>query len=327
MGEVQTRRRSRRARLAAIGFAAVLVPLTGGRADAGVAVALTDDNRLLRFDTARPGTIDKTTAVSGLAASEDLLGIDFRPGPAGGLYGLGSLGQVYRVDAVTGAATAVGSPLDAAAVPLAGSRYGFDFNPVVDRVRVVSDLGENLRLNPNNGALGAVDGELKYKAGDPNAGELGTVAAVAYTNSFAGRAAPATTTLYGIDSDLGVLVTVAPPNDGTLNTIGSLGLSSLPLFGGFDILGEREAFAATTSEPAFGSLGELDATLYSINLDTGAATSLGQIGDGSFNIVGLTTADNVAAVPLPPAVLAAPFVLVGIGLYQRRVKRLALAQA
>jgi hypothetical protein len=35
---------------------------------------------------------------------------------------------------------------------LAGTSFGFDFNPTVDRIRLVSDSGQNLRLNPNSGA-------------------------------------------------------------------------------------------------------------------------------------------------------------------------------
>ena len=43
---------------------------------------------------------------------------------------------------------------------LSGTAFGFDFNPTVDRIRVVSDTGQNLRLNPDTGAVAAVDGAL-----------------------------------------------------------------------------------------------------------------------------------------------------------------------
>ncbi len=56
MDPTQVGCRPRRARLVAIVTAAVLVPLAGGRADAGVTYALTDQNQLLRFDSAAPGT-------------------------------------------------------------------------------------------------------------------------------------------------------------------------------------------------------------------------------------------------------------------------------
>jgi hypothetical protein len=100
---------------------------------------------------------------------------------------------------------------------------------------------------------------------------------VAYTNSI--PATPVTKT-FDIDSNLDVLVLQEPPNDGVLATVGPLGIDFGPM-GGFDILtdgsGGDHAFAASGS------------TLYTIDLGTGAATTLGTIGDGSFNLVGLAT--------------------------------------
>lgn len=308
------RPRPHRTLLAAAGVA-LAVPLLGGMADAATAVALTDDNRLFRFDTASPGNVRGNVSVSGLAAGESLIGIDFRPAVQGQLFGLGSFGQSYRIDAATGRATAVGAPLSPDAAPLKGEKYGFDFNPTVDRVRVVSDLGENLRLNPNDGSVAGTDTKLAYKSGDPNAGVPPGVAAVAYTNND--NDASTGTTLFGIDSDSGVLVTIDPPNGGVLNTVGSLGLDDdLPLFGGFDIFGEdNTAIAATTFEAEFGSLPALDATAFSIDLTTGKATPLGVIGDGSAQITGL------AAVPLPGAALVFPLGAALAGLVHYRIRR------
>src|SRR4030081_3863716 len=62
----------------------------------------------------------------------------------------------------------------------------------------------------------------QYKDGDPNAGKTPKVVAGAYSNSWKGTKA---TALYNIDVTTGALVTQAPPNDGVLNTIGSLGMT------------------------------------------------------------------------------------------------------
>ena len=45
---------------------------------------------------------------------------------------------------------------------------GFDFNPTVDRIRVVSSNDRNYRLNPNTGAIAFIDTNLAYAATDPN---------------------------------------------------------------------------------------------------------------------------------------------------------------
>jgi Domain of unknown function (DUF4394) len=125
------------------------LPATGEAAPAvGVNTAGTS---LLLFHTATPGTMTPVP-ITGLGAGETIEGIDRRPS-TGGLYGLGVVDtgptdslRLYRIDPTTGAATAVGvAPVMA---PTDGTDYGVDFNPLVDRVRVVNDGNENLRLNP-----------------------------------------------------------------------------------------------------------------------------------------------------------------------------------
>ena len=48
---------------------------------------------------------------------------------------------------------------------LAGSDFGFDFNPTVDRIRLISDADQNLRLNPMTGGVAATDSMLKHNSG------------------------------------------------------------------------------------------------------------------------------------------------------------------
>lgn len=294
---------SRKYLLATALFAATGLPL-----HAAPGLILSADNSLRSFDTSAPGALSAATAISGLGDDEDLLGIDYRPA-TGNLFGLGSLGQIYVIDITTGAASALGAPLDPTTVPLNGNSFGVDFNPTVDRLRVTSDLGENYRLNPVNGTLGAVDGGLAFAGTDVNAGTPSTITEVAYTNND--NDPNTATTLYGIDSQLGVLVTQNPPNDGVLNTVGSLGVASMPLFAGFDIAGAaNDAFAVTSFDPPFGTLPALNATLYRIDLTTGAATSLGVVGDGSLTIRGF-------ALVVPEPVSASVF-LFAAGVLSRR---------
>lgn len=221
------------------------------------AVGLTTANQLVTFNTARPNTIFSTVAITGLQGGENILGIDFRPA-TGQLFGLGSTSRLYTINALTGAATQVGA---AGAFTLSGTDFGFDFNPVPDRIRVVSNTGQNLRLNPNDGTLTATDTPLN--PGTPN------VTAAGYTNSFAGTT---TTTLYDIDSGNDTLYIQNPPNNGTLVPVGALGVNVTDS-NGFDIApGNNTALAALQVN------GETTSKLFAINLTTGSASFVGPIG-------------------------------------------------
>jgi trimeric autotransporter adhesin len=243
--------------------------------------AVTDNNKLLNFNPGQPGMMNNTRFITGLAQGESVVGIDFRPAN-GQLYGLTTANRIYTINPSNGAATAVGTAA-IAATALSGQSFGFDFNPVPDRIRVVNDADQNLRINPNNGARADAptpDGTLAFAAGDSNAGQNPNIVGSAYTNNFAGSTA---TTLYGIDSNLNALVTqgtavgVTPavsPNTGQLFTVGGLGVDTNDMVG-FDI--------APATNAAFASLtlaGARSSNLYTINLNTGAATLVGPIGGG-----------------------------------------------
>ena len=183
--------------------------------------------------------------ISNLAAGERIVGIDFRPAN-NRLYGLGSTGQLYLINEITGAGIRIGTPITPA---LTGTEFGFDFNPTVDRIRVVSDTGQNLRLHPDTGAVVSVDGSLAYAAGDANAGRTPGVSGAAYTNPDND---PATgTTLFDIDTALDVVAVQNPPNDGTLNTLVPLGLDAASV--GFDI-GFSGFYASIQAAGATGSV-------------------------------------------------------------------------
>jgi hypothetical protein len=250
----------------AITTAAVLAP----PADA-VPIVVTDGSTLVSADTNNLPTPPAPVPVTGMQPGEVLVGIDQRPA-TGQLYGIGSSGRVYVLDPVSGAATQVGA---AGPFSLNGTAFGTDINPVPDRIRLVSNNEQNLRLNPNDGSLTATDALLT---------PAGNVVAAAYTNNVAGATS---TTLFDIDSADGKLYMqggaggTPSPNGGALNLVGSLGLAPTPLNEniGFDIGADAVAFATITT----GGVSKL----YGINTTTGAATNLGTIGTGATPYSGL----------------------------------------
>lgn len=260
--------------LTSVALAASAPAQSNAYGNSGSIVALMErGTRIASFHPGQPGRILSAVNVSGLAPNEILLGIDVRPS-TGELLGVSSQGRLYRVDPDSGVALAIGS----FGAPLAGLHLGVDVNPVPDRVRVVSELRENLRLNPNTGALASTDAPLAYAPGDVNAAATPRVVAAAYTNAFFGASS---TTNYAVDSALDVLVTQgslggAPvsPNTGQLFTVGALGVDVSDV-AGFDVSPFGGAFLAATSPTSAN-----ESQLYAVNLATGAASALGVIGGG-----------------------------------------------
>jgi hypothetical protein len=198
---------------------------------------------------------------------------------------MGSSNRLYKVNTMTGASTAVGGAFSTA---LNGVEFGFDFNPTVDRIRVTSDSGQNLRLNPDTGAVVAVDGTLNFAGSDPNAGKTPNIVASAYTNNFAGATS---TVLYNFDSNLDILTTQIPPNAGTQNTVGSLGMDISSL-AGFDIFGVDSAYASVVRN------GDFRSWFMTVNLATGMTTPVGPIGGTALLV------RDIAVVPEPASMLA-----------------------
>jgi energy-coupling factor transporter ATP-binding protein EcfA2 len=152
---------------AALTVVLALQALSSGRAMAEPLIGLTTTGNLVTFDSATPGTVVPGVAITGLQTGETLLGIDRRPAN-GVLYGLGSTSRIYTINTVTGLATSVG--ITPFAPALSGTAFGFDFNPVPDRIRVVSTDTSDFRLNPNDGTLAGTDTPLSYAVGDSGAG-------------------------------------------------------------------------------------------------------------------------------------------------------------
>lgn len=226
---------------------------------------LTTRDQLIRFDSSSPNTVAQANFVWGLAANESLVGIDFRPSN-NMLYGVGSFGNIYTLNTTNAMATKVATIMDSVTmmpINLWGAEFGVDFNPVPDRLRITSNLGQNLRVNVATGST-VQDGMLNQGSGMPH------VVGSAYTNNTS----PGTTTqLFNLDSASNMLTLQNPPNAGTQVNVGPLGMDITAL-AGFDIVTRNsmnEAFAAIQLNGMTGS------KFARINLGTGAATLVGDI--------------------------------------------------
>src|SRR5712664_1907759 len=118
-----------------------------------------------------------------------------------------------------------------------------DFNPVADRLRVMGSDGTSLRVNVDDGKA---------------------------------------TVLYNIDAATGLLVTQAPPNDGVLNTVGSLGMT---------VSGPVAFNIVSTGEDKNDGWLVAGGALYSVDLKTGKAAMVGKIEGLSGNLVDIAWID------------------------------------
>lgn len=266
-----------------LGFSAVIAAtcLSANLASAETLLGLAQVGRLqavVGIDTEAPALPDSVLFLKGITRGQQIVAIDVRPA-TGQLYGVGVLGseaQLYSFNE-SGQGTKVG-PLFTSLTNTGNTTFGFDFNPTIDRIRLVSTAGQNLVFHPDTGAV-TVATNLFYGPGDGNEGETPAVADIAYDNNVAGAM---TSQQRGIDLEQDVLVTVAN-NAGTLGTIGSLGFNAVSS-GGFDVSGDTGIGYAILRR----NNGRA-AQLFEINLGTGQASSIGTPLLGLLPITGLTT--------------------------------------
>lgn len=240
---------------------------------------------LVGFDSARPAAMLSMAIVRGLQPGETVLGIDFRPANKK-LYALGSSNRIYIIDPATGAASAVGN---APFVPaLNGTKFGFNFNPTVDRIRIVSNTGQNLRVHPDTGSVVAVDGFLKYSDD-----AVPQVVTCAYTNSVAGATS---TTLYDFDLNRRAIVTQNPPNEGNLVLNFQLRGADFSEVTGFDIspIGNKGYLATRETSSA-------RSQMYEITFGAGTASLIGTVG----------VLDQIAAITVEPEGIPTLFTRLG----------------
>jgi hypothetical protein len=229
-----------------------------------ISVGLTTDQRLVGFNTRTPGRTWDLGRIRGLAGDDRLVGIDFRV-QNGKLYGVGNASGIYTISR-----DAKAVKVSRLTVALSGRHFGVDFNPAANRLRVISDTGQNLRHNIDDPAAPLttiVDGTLTNPTTPPSTA-LGVTGA-AYTNNDLN---PATaTTLFDIDTVNDRVVVQSPANAGNLAPTGNLVVNAGPS-AGFDIYYERETgdnkgFAALRTSGTY--------RFYGVNILNGAADYLG----------------------------------------------------
>jgi hypothetical protein len=186
--------------------------------------------QLVRFNSNTPTIVTSIGSFTGIVSGHSLRSIDFRPA-TGELYAISTDGtnaaQLYTVNLTTAALTPVGSGLTLGTN--ATARVEMDFNPVVDRIRIVtgangaSGQNNNFRANPIDGTLVSVDTNLAYNVSDPQAeNNAYNIIGAAYSNNIP---TATSTTLYAWDFTTDSLVTIggpggAPsPNGGQMFTI------------------------------------------------------------------------------------------------------------
>jgi len=281
---------------------ALVVAIAPATASAEPAAGLVNSAELATFDTANPSAVTVRT-IGGLQESETAVGLDARPAtgelmlitvPTGVLAN--AVVRTYSLDPTNAVATFVGS-IPGIVPGAADVPTGADFNPVVDRLRVVNANNENFRINPNNAALAGDDVNLTY-----NAPATGPITAVAYDRNVApgppGTVAPAgtLTTLYGIDAGSDRLVTIGGvssqnpggPNGGKVDPAGTFGVAvDDNSDAGFDIAANGSAFASlrVAGQPG----------LYRINLAGGTASLIGAL-PVELRALTITGPDNCPAV-------------------------------
>lgn len=249
---------------------AIAPPATAPGQDPGDLYAVTESGRLVSFSSTAPQKVCTSVQFSGQQSGETILSVDVRPADQG-LYALGNTGRLYTLDAASGALSLKGTLVAALGDTdpygtLEGTEHGVDFNPGNDLLRIVADNGFNVRvmnLDVVNGTTVTTDPDLTPAGA--------TMGAAAYGNGVAGTNI---STFYMIDSTTGGLFSLGGLT-GVITPVGSLGLGAVSGIGGFDIYGTDNRGLAALSVG-----GDVNPTLYSVQLNTGVATAVGAIGTG-----------------------------------------------
>lgn len=308
-----------------ISFALALGAFAGSTL-AETLTGLSSTGRLYTFDPASPAMVVDRGLVSGMAAGQKMFSIDYQPG-TGILYGVAThpttgVSQMYTINPANAVATPVsGSTFNIVVdTALTNYRLGMDFNPATGIPRLISNAGENFRLDVATGLPLAVDTVLDYVPGDSTA--TPSVINVAYSLAQ-------TPTVYGYDYQRDAIVRIGgvngipSANGGGLTTVGNSGIVARSSALGFefsDLSGGAVAYlTAATGVPNTDPEQFID-QLYTLNVQTGALTSLGQIGTNvqarGVQMLAITAAID-APVPEPTSLLG----IASLAVVARRSRR------
>jgi hypothetical protein len=251
-------------------------------------------NQVYIFDSLNPRDV-RVVDVSGFRPDEGIAKVDFRPA-TGRLYAVtflnipgGNVGSnVYVIDTDTLVATKVAA-LDAETYLL-----GADFDPVTDRLVVTNERDYEKRVV--NVDTGEVTVEAPLRFADYDVGRMfpPLPTGVAYSNN---SAVAASTTMFLIDMNSpGSLVKEEPYRSGVMHSVGPLGFQiyrGCTTCAGFDISGMTGLAYAALMPDVPGGVGPIE-HLYLIDLSTGKAEDLGEIGGPH-----ITFNELLAPVPSP----------------------------
>ncbi|UBU17727.1 DUF4394 domain-containing protein [Nonomuraea gerenzanensis] len=249
------------------------------RDDGPRVTGLTTMGELVTFDAGNPKSVNRVGKISGLKGDMKVVGIDYRV-QNGKLYAVGDKGGVYTVDG-----KAKATKVSQLTVALNGQAFGVDFNPAANRLRVISDSGQNLRhnLDDQNGAPAAgqtaTDGPLTSPPVPPataGATALGVTGA-GYTNNDLD--ATTATTLFDVDTTADQVSAQSPANAGNLAPTGKLGVDAAA-DAGFDVHSQLKK-GVTVANTGYATL-RVDGAyrFYTVNVLTGAATAVGTFPPG-----------------------------------------------
>lgn len=231
--------------------------------------------RLYRFDESNTRPLESLGAVQNLVGDTFLIGIDYRV-QNGTLYGVGDRGGIYKIALLRYAEGPRAMKVGKLDVALAGTRFGVDFNPAANRLRVVSDTGQNLRHNiddPLAPKVTTVDGTLTYP---PLTTPATGITGAAYTNNDLDP--DTSTTLFDLDTALDQIAVQSPANNGTLAATGKLG-ADVELDAGFDIYSTvRNGTTVDVEGYAVVKLPDMPYALYEVDILTGRVTFEGDFG-------------------------------------------------
>jgi hypothetical protein len=266
----------------AVVFLTVIAAAPARADEAEPMYGLIGGTQLVAFTT---GSTTSTSSVALTGIGSDLIQtLDVRPA-TGELYGLAGSQQLYRIDAVTGAATAIGTPLT-----YTGDAEP-DFDPVSDKIRIVTSTSDNIRVDPGTGAQTTAAGLSSSSA--PRG--------VAYTNAVAGATS---TTAYSLGSPslwrLGGFGGTLPSADsGTLTAIGAH--NKAPGTYGFDISPESGRAFFVAFNDSTSPCSSFSFCLERVDLGTGAAVAA----LGLNNINGIAIAPRTSPIFLGSRLFAA----------------------
>ena len=241
------------------------------RAEILTGVLLGQNNDIVTFDSGDPGNMSATTAMSGLQPFESVLAADYlvestelyifsnAPNFSGGP----SEYRLRRVNPSDGTSSVIG-PVHAFA---GATNFSMDFISGTALARLTANNGMNFRLSTLDGTL-TNDPALSFAPSDPGNGVSPNVTAIATAAVTSGG------TTYGIDNATDSLVTLDSDNSGVIRTVGPLGIT----IGAFDAVCFDISTTSGTAYLAVGDNNAFTTTLYTVNLNTGAATQVGTIG-------------------------------------------------